>query len=400
VSTAPAKLRQPRLDQLGAYPFEQLKALLAGRSPNPDFPAIDAGAGEPRLPLPPFAESTLMEHVEGFSRYPSTRGSDVLRQSIAAWLERRYGLSGLDPVRHVLSANGTREALFAVAHALVNPEAADPRPWILMPNPMYQIYLGAAVTAGAQPYFLPCTTETGFQPELDAVPEDVWEHTALVYVCSPGNPTGWVADSAYYERLLQLADRHDFYIVADECYSEVYSDVPPVGLLEVAQELGREGFSRCLVMNSLSKRSAMPGLRSGFIAGDAGLIERFAKLRSYTGPATPLPLQMVAARAWDDDGHVEQHLAVFRDSMTVFYETYNGSTPPAGAFFAWLKVDDDEAFAVAAFEQQSVTVLPGRYLGATGADGHNPGAGYVRAALVDGPNTAAELARRLRAVRV
>jgi len=399
VSAIAAKLRQPRLEQLGAYPFEQLKALLAGRSPNPDLPMLDAGAGEPRLPLPPFAESTLMEHVEGFSRYPSTRGCDVLRASIADWLVRRYGLTDVDPARHVLSANGTREALYAVAHALVNPEA-DPRPWVLMPNPMYQIYLGAAVTAGARPYFLPCTADTGFQPELDGVADEVWENTALVYVCSPGNPTGWVADAAYYEQLLRLADLHDFYIVADECYSEIYSNTPPVGLLEVAQQLGRKDFSRCLVMNSLSKRSAMPGLRSGFIAGDASLIERFAKLRSYTGPATPLPLQMVAARAWSDETHVEQHLAVFQDSLAVFFEAYNGSMPPAGAFFAWLKVADDEAFAAAAFEQQSVTVLPGRYLGADGADGNNPGKGYVRAALVDGPNRAAELARRLKAVRV
>ncbi|MFQ5582616.1 MAG: aminotransferase class I/II-fold pyridoxal phosphate-dependent enzyme [Mariprofundaceae bacterium] len=400
VSDASAKLCQPRLDQLGTYPFEQLNKLFAGRKPDSGLEPIDAGAGEPRLQLPPFAEATLMEHVDGFSRYPSTRGSAVLRESIAGWLERRYGLSGIDPGRHILSANGTREALYAVAHALVNPETEGPKPYVLMPNPMYQIYLGAAVTAGARPYFLPCTEQTGFAPRLDAVPTEVWDNTALIYVCSPSNPTGWVADAEYYAELLQLADAHDFYVIADECYSEIYSDTPPVGLLEVAQQLGRKDFSRCLVMNSLSKRSAMPGLRSGFIAGDAALIERFAKLRSYTGPATPLPLQMVAARAWSDETHVEQHLAVFQDSLNVFYDTYGEGEPPAGSFFAWLQVEDDEAFAAAAFEQQSATVLPGRYLGAEGADGCNPGAGYVRAAMVDGPHRAEELAHRLKAVRI
>ena len=393
--------RQVRLDKLGAYPFERLKVLFSGLHTNSEIAPIDAGAGEPRLPLPSFVADTLAQHLGGFSKYPSTIGGQPLRQAIASWLERRFALQYVDPVTQVLSANGTREALFAIAHALINPEA-EIKPNVLMPNPMYQIYLGAAFTAGAEPVFLPCTAETGFAPDLNAVADDVWKNTALVYVCSPSNPTGWIADSAYFEQLLALADRHDFYIVSDECYSEIYWQQKPVGLLEVAESLGREGFSRCLVMNSLSKRSALPGMRSGLIAGDAALIARFAKMRSYTGPATPLPLQAVAAAAWSDESHVQQHLDVYRASLKAFFDVYGTDevSIPAGSFFVWLPVADDEAFAVAAYEQQSVTILPGSYLSADDADGVNPGAGFVRAALVDGPEKAAELARRLKAVRI
>ena len=397
------KLSQPRLDQLGAYPFERLKALFNGHVPNPELAPIDAGAGEPRLPLPEFVKPTLTGHLGGFSKYPSSRGNDDLCQAIAAWLMRRYGLQHVDPATQVLSANGTREALFAVAHALVNPEACcgnGQKPYVLMPNPMYQIYLGAAVTAGATPYLMPCSAETGFAQELHTVADSVWKNTSIVYVCSPSNPTGWVADADYYAQLLELADRHDFYVLADECYSEIYWESPPVGLLEVAQSLGRKGFSRCLVFNSLSKRSALPGLRSGLIAGDAALIARFAKLRSYTGPATPIPLQQVAAAAWSDEAHVQKHLEVYRQSLAAFFNAYGQGTPPSGSFFVWLPVEDEEAFAIAAYEQQAVTILPGSYLGAVDSEGVNSGSGYIRAALVDGPEKAAELAERLKAVRV
>jgi len=390
---------QPRLQQLGAYPFERLKALFAGHTPNPNLTPIDAGAGEPRLPLPAFVADTLAEHLDGFSKYPSTVGSPALRQAIADWLQRRYGLRHVDAATQVLSANGTREALFAIAHALINPEAAT-KPCVLMPNPMYQIYLGAALTAGGEPVFLPCTAEHAFAPDLDAVDASVWSNAALVYICSPSNPTGWIADADYFARLLTLADQYDFYIVSDECYSEIYWQDKPVGLLEVAESLGRDGFSRCLVMNSLSKRSALPGMRSGLIAGDAALIARFAQLRSYTGPATPLPLQAVAVAAWSDETHVQRHLAVYRASLKAFFDIYDDINIPAGSFFAWLPVEHEEAFAIAAYEQQAVTILPGSYLAAADADGNNPGAGYIRAALVDGPECAATLARRLRAVRI
>lgn len=388
-----------RLDSLGAYPFERLRALLAGLDQPAGLSPIDAGAGEPRLPLPEFVAPALNDNIGGFSRYPTTRGSDVLRGAVADWLEQRYGLENVDADTQVLSANGTREALFAVAHALVNPDAEE-KPFVLMPNPMYQIYLGGAVLAGAEPYFMPCTPDTGFAPDLAAVPEATWQRAAFIYVCSPSNPTGWIAGEDWYRELFALADRFDFSIVSDECYSEIYMHDAPTGLLQVAEKLGRKGFSRCLVMNSLSKRSALPGMRSGFIAGDAALIARFARLRAYTGPATPIPLQQVAAAAWSDETHVQRHLDVYRQSLEAFFEAYGSGNAPAGSFFVWLKVADGEAFAKAAYQQQAVTILPGAYLSADDANGENPGRGFIRAALVDGPKAAAELARRLKLVRL
>jgi len=394
------KHAQPRLNQLGAYPFERLHALFEGVVPNAALTAIDAGAGEPRLPLPAFVQPTLQARLGGFSKYPPTRGTADLRDAIADWLMRRFDLPAVDAATQVLSANGTREALFAVAHALVNPQLEGEKPYVLMPNPMYQIYLGAALTAGAQAYFMPCTPEMGFAPDIDVVSDAVWQRTAFVYLCSPSNPTGWIADAAYYQKLLALADKHDFYLVSDECYSEIYWQQKPIGLLEACQNIGRDDFSRCLVMNSLSKRSALPGLRSGFIAGDAMLISRFAKLRSYTGPATPLPLQQVAAAAWRDEAHVQANLAVYRQSLMAFFDAYGEGEMPAGSFFVWLPVADGEVFAKAAFEQQAVTVLPGSYLSGDDGSGINPGRGFIRAALVDGPEKAAELAHRLRKVKI
>jgi len=393
------KLQQVRLDELGAYPFERLKKLFAASVANPELRHIDAGAGEPRLPLPEFVQGVLTANISGFSKYPATRGNAPLPQAIAAWLKQRYGLNHIDPSTQVLTANGTREALFAIAHALVNPDA-ETKPFVMMPNPMYQIYYGAAVTAGAEPYLLPCVAEHGFAPVLDHIQPETWRNTAFVYVCSPSNPTGWIASRDYYARLLALADQYDFYIVADECYSEIYWQDRPLGLLEVAQGLGRTDYARCLVMNSLSKRSALPGLRSGLIAGDANLIARFAKLRSYTGAATPLPLQHVAAAAWSDEGHVQRHLQVYRDSLQAFFDVWDKGDVPAGSFFVWLPVIDDEAFAVAAYEQQAVTLLPGSYLGAEDEHGENAGSGFVRLALVDGVEKAAELAARLKKVKV
>lgn len=399
---------QPRLDCLGAYPFERLKALFSDVRMNPDLEHIDAGVGEPRLPLPEFVKATLDAHINGFSKYPPSRGMPMLREAMARWLMRRYGLSSINPDTQVLTANGTREALFAVAHALVNPDTVHQKlcekpfekPFVLMPNPMYQIYLGGAVTAGAEPYFISCTRDNDYVPDLSDVPQDVWQRTAFVYVCSPSNPTGWVADMGYYTELLALADTHDFYIVADECYSEIYRNSPPTGLLEACQQSGRADFSRCLVMNSLSKRSALPGMRSGLIAGDARLIKHFAKLRSYTGSATPLPLQYVAIEAWDDEAHVQQHLNVYRQSLNAFDDAYGSEVTPAGSFFVWLPVGNGEIFAKEAFIQQALTVLPGAYLSADDPGGGNPGEDFVRVALVDGSEKAAELAHRLKAVRI
>ncbi|MDX8413022.1 MAG: aminotransferase class I/II-fold pyridoxal phosphate-dependent enzyme [Mariprofundales bacterium] len=387
--------QQPRLDQLGDYPFEKLDALLADITPNPTLPLINAGAGEPRLPLPSFVAERLQASLDGFSRYPPTRGTEDLRQAIANWLMRRYPAITVDAATQVLTANGTREALFAIAHAAVNPEASD-KPFVLLPNPMYQIYLGAACTAGAIPYPVPSSKERDFAPDWEQVPDEVWRKTALIYCCSPSNPTGWMADAAAYRFLLEKAQQHDALLVADECYSEIYYRDAPVGLLQVAHNAGCPDFANCIVFNSLSKRSALPGLRSGLIAGDARWIAPFAKLRSYTGPATPLPLQSVAAQAWSDETHVARNLAVYRNSLDAFYSALGLGKPAAGGFFVWLAVEDDQQFARAAFATQSVKLLPGSFLGMVGEGGVNPGAGFVRIALVDGAEVASDLGSRLR----
>ncbi|MDQ6989428.1 MAG: aminotransferase class I/II-fold pyridoxal phosphate-dependent enzyme [Mariprofundaceae bacterium] len=388
------KHEQHRIKQLGEYPFTRVRKLLDGLTPNPKLELIDAGAGEPRLPLPDFVQPILTEHLTGFSRYPTIIGNDFLRQAIADWLKRRFSLRNIDANSQVLSANGTREALFAAAHALINPECST-KPWVMMPNPMYQIYLGAAITAGAKAYLQPCTADTGFAPDIEGIADEVWQNTALVYVCSPSNPTGWVADEAYYTKLLTLAEKFNFYVLADECYSEIYYTHKPIGLLEVAQTMGNVDYKRCLVMNSLSKRSALPGLRSGLIAGDADLIALFAKFRSYTGPATPLPLQHVAAAAWSDETHVQRNLQVYRDSLDAFFDVYGGEVPH-GSFFVWLAVDNEQEFVRRAYVEQAVKILPGSYLATEDAQGNNAGTGYIRAALVDGPAKAADLARRLK----
>ena len=392
--SAARKHDNPWLAALPDYPFVRLARLLDGLRPG--RPPLDAGAGEPRVGKPPaFVQAALADALDRFGRYPPTRGEAFLREAVADWLLRRYGVK-VDPAREVLSANGTREALFAVALAFVNPEA---RPFVAMPNPMYQIYLGGAALAGARPLFLPCRREQGFAPDLDAVAEEDWARCAFVYVCSPSNPTGWAADPGWWERLFRLADRHDFFVVADECYSEVYLDAPPVGALEACRRLGREGFARVLVMNSLSKRSGLPGLRSGFIAGDAELVARFAKLRSYTGPATPGPLQVAAARAWADEAHVERNRRRYAGAVSAFFAAWPGEeAPPRGGFFAWLFVGDDEDFARRAWVEEGVKVLPGSYLGAE-TEGGNPGRGFVRVALVEGPEVAREIAGRLARVR-
>jgi len=388
-------ITQPRLDRLGAYPFERLDALLAGIGSNPALPLINAGVGEPHLPLVPFVAETVNAGLEGFSRYPPIRGTDGLRQAIADWLMRRYPGITVDAASQVLAANGTREALFAIAHAAINPEATA-KPFVLLPNPMYQIYLGAAWRAGAIPYPVPSLADNGFSPDWGRVPDSVWDNTALIYCCSPSNPTGWVAGTEEYRFLIEKAQQHDILLVADECYSEIYYRNAPVGLLQVANDIGQSDFANCLVCNSLSKRSALPGLRSGLIAGDANWIRRFAKLRSYTGPATPLPLQHVAAKAWADEVHVVQNLAVYRESLDAFYSAFGSGEPADGGFFVWLAVEDDQHFARTAFGEQSVKLLPGSFLGMEGANGINPGVGFVRIALVDGAKIARELGHRMR----
>ncbi len=386
-------MSNPRLQQLHDYPFVRLNRLLNGLEPAADKAVILASIGEPRLPLADFVAPALHEAMAGFGKYPPTAGDAELRQAMANWLQQRYELAAIDAPTQVLSANGTREALFAIAHAMIDPQAAS---YVLMPNPMYQIYYGAAVTAGARPFPVSCTAATGFAPDWASVPEHIWQQTALVYLCSPGNPTGWVATAADYRYVLTQAERYGFIIVSDECYSEIYRQQAPVGLLQVATAMGNTDFRQCVVMNSLSKRSALPGLRCGLIAGDAEILKAFLKWRGYSGAATPLPLQHVAATAWRDEAHVEHNLKIYQQSMAAFGEAMGGRAVLAeGGFFCWLAVDDGEAFARRAWAEQAVKLLPGAYLSVADAHGSNPGDGYVRVALVDGVEQSAELGARL-----
>jgi len=387
----------PDLDRLQPYPFERLARLLDGVAPPADRPEISLAIGEPRHAPPRVATEALAAAVDGVARYPATRGSEALRAAIAEWLEQRYGLAQVDPERQILPVNGTREALFAFAQAVV--DRTTPGAAVLLPNPFYQIYEGAALLAGAEPVYYPAGA-TGM-PDFDAIPERDWARCQLLYICSPGNPTGGVLDSATLARLLELARRHDFVIAADECYAEVYTDEarPPTGLLQAAHEAGYPGFDRCVVFHSLSKRSNLPGLRSGFVAGDADLLAPFARYRTYHGCSMAPPTQQASIAAWRDEVHVRANRAAYREKFTavlgILGEVIDVSAPEAG-FYLWpLTPLDDETFARELLAREGVRVLPGRYLGRS-VDGHNPGSGRVRMALVPTRDECVEAARRIR----
>ncbi len=393
----------PDLARLQPYPFERLARLHAGATPPADLPAIRLSIGEPQHAVPDFVGETLIEHLHGLSQYPSTRGSGTLRQAIAEWLLQRYALptGSLDPARHVLPVNGTREALFAVAQCLVDRRA---RPLVLMPNPFYQIYEGAALLAGAEPAFFNLNADNDYLPDFAAIDTPTWERCQLVYLCSPGNPTGQVSDLAALQALIERAERYDFVIVSDECYAEIYSDEeqPPPGLLQAAAAMGNEAYRRCLVFHSLSKRSSLPGLRSGFVAGDAELIEAFFRYRTYHGCAMSPPTQALSERAWRDEEHVRENRRLYREKFAVVTDilapVLELSTPPA-SFYLWPRTPattDDERFSRELLQQQNVIVLPGTYLSRdTGAG--NPGRNHVRMALVAPIDECSEAARRIRA---
>jgi len=392
----------PYLDRLQPYPFEKLAALKRDLIPPADLSPIVLSIGEPRQPTPAFIRAALHAHLDELAHYPSTRGLPEWRHTIAAWLTRRFRLAPgvVDPERHVLPVNGTREALFACAQALIDPR----RPArVLMPNPFYQIYEGAALLAGAQPVYIECPADQDFQPDFAAVPDRVWRECQLLYLCSPGNPTGAVLDLERLQWLLEQAQRHDFIIAADECYSELYPDEtrPPPGLLQAAAALGLDDFRRCLVFHSLSKRSSAPGLRSGFVAGDARLIARFLSYRTYHGCAMPLPQQRASIAAWSDEQHVIDNRQHYRERFAAVGARLAGvlaSTPPAGGFYLWARTPGDEvAFTRGLFTQQHVTVLPGRFLSRAAADGRDPGRGFVRIALVAPLAECIEAAERIRA---
>jgi N-succinyldiaminopimelate aminotransferase len=391
----------PDLIKLQAYPFEKLAALKKGVTPPAGKPAITLSVGEPQHSAPSIVTEELIAHLHGLSHYPATKGTPELRQAIGQWLERRFALAAhlIDPDRHVLPVNGTREALFSFAQAVIDRHA---RPLVVMPNPFYQIYEGAALLAGAQPWYLSTLADTGFTPDFTAVPDNVWERTQLVYICSPGNPSGAVMDIPALQHLIGLADRYGFIIAADECYSEIYPEdaPPPPGLLEAAAAMNRDDFKSCVVFHSLSKRSNVPGMRSGFVAGDAAVLDKFLRYRTYHGSAMPPPLQAASAKAWWDEQHVRENRARYAEKFAAVLDILQpvmDIRPPAAGFYLWPYTHfDDQQFARRLYAEQNVTVLPGVYLSRTDHNGVNPGQKRVRIALVPPLEECIEAAERIR----
>lgn len=406
----------PLLQRLQPYPFERLKKLFAGVTPHPDFRPISLGIGEPRHPTPAFLKERLSEAIlapdGGLSVYPATAGTPALRSACADWLKRRYGLD-VEPSSQILPVNGSREALFALAQTVVNPRAFTDgaEPVVVCPNPFYQIYEGAAYLAGAQPYFVPSVPTKNFATDWASVPTTIWERTQLLFTCSPGNPTGAVMPLDEWAMLFELSDRYGFVIASDECYSEIYfRDTPPLGGLEAAARLGRHDFRRLVSLTSLSKRSNVPGLRSGFVAGDAALMRDFLLYRTYHGSAMSTTVQSASAAAWLDEAHVqanrEQYRAKFHAVTPRLAEVMNVNLPDAG-FYLWAEVptvfggqdhrdhpERDILFARELFAQYNVTVLPGSYL-ARESDGVNPGRHRIRMALVAETSECIEAAQRI-----
>ncbi len=391
----------PLLSRLQAYPFERLRQLFEGVTPNPAHRPISLGIGEPRHATPRFIQQALAgDLATGLSGYPPTAGSPALRAACAGWLRRRYGVD-LDPATQVLPVLGSREALFALAQTVV--DASRPGAAVVCPNPFYQIYEGAALLAGAEPHYVAVDAARNFAPRWDRVPDEVWARTQLVYVCSPGNPTGAVMPLEEWRLLFELSDRHGFVIASDECYSEIYfRDEPPLGGLEVAARLGRSDFRNLIMLTSLSKRSNVPGLRSGFVAGDAAILKQFLLYRTYHGSAMSPPVQTASIAAWDDETHVEDNRRLYREkfaAVTPLLAPVMDLRLPDAGFYLWAGVPAawngaDTGFARELLAQYNVTVLPGSYL-ARASDGGNPGQGRVRMALVAETAECVEAAERI-----
>jgi len=392
----------PRLKRLHAYPFERLARLKAGATPPAGLPHIAMSIGEPQHSPPAFVLDSLRENLHRLGSYPATAGLPEFRASAARWLQRRFKLpvGSVNPETMVLPVNGTREALFAFVQAVVDDQT---QPLVAMPNPFYQIYEGAALLAGAEPWFMNTTAATGYAPDLDAVGEHNWSRCQVLFLCSPGNPSGAVLSQAFLLRALELANRHDFIIAADECYSEIYPDegAPPSGLLQAALAAGHNSFERCVVFHSLSKRSSVPGLRSGFVAGDPQVVAKFLLYRTYHGSAMSVPTQLASIAAWDEDGHVVANRRLYQekfDKVIPMLSDVLDIERPQGGFYLWTDVrGDDEKFTRDLFVRQNVTVLPGSYL-ARLHDGINPGAGRVRISLVPTVAQCVEAAERIRSL--
>ncbi len=379
----------PRLAQLKTYPFDKLRTLLEGVTPNPALKPIDLSIGEPKHPTPALVKDTLAGALDGLSVYPRAAGSPELREAVAGWAMRRYSLPSLDPATQVLPVNGTREALFAFAQTVIDPSAGNAR--VVSPNPFYQIYEGAALLAGATPVFL----NQGMRfDQID------WSGVQLVYTCSPGNPTGKVMPLESWQQLFELSDRHGFIIASDECYSEIYFDEgkPPLGALDAAQRLGRKDYARLVMFTSLSKRSNAPGMRSGFVAGDATLLKQFLLYRTYHGSAMSLAVQRASIAAWNDEAHVRENRRLYAGKFAAVLPLIQGrlkTERPEGGFYLWIPTPiDDAEFARGLQRDYNVLVLPGSFL-AREANGENPGRNYVRIALVAPLEDCVEAAGRL-----
>lgn len=384
----------PLLNRLQPYPFEKLRKLFANHRPDPNQGHINLGIGEPKHSTPSFIRHALRDNLDGLSRYPATQGTLALREAIASWLNKRYKIPAPDPSCQILPTLGSREALFSLAQTVLDPSEHG---IVICPNPFYQIYEGATYLAGAEPYFVNSLPERNFGCDYDSVPESVWKKTKLVYVCSPGNPTGAVMNLGQWKKLFELSDRFGFVIASDECYSEIYFDEPPLGGLEAAHRLGRTHYPRLVILSSLSKRSNVPGMRSGFVAGDAQIISQFLLYRTYHGTAMSESIQAASVAAWNDEKHVEEnrakYIAKFRKALPVLQQALNVSMPDA-SFYLWADVFgrtglSDTEFAQKLYEKFNVTVLPGSYL-AREANGINPGNNRIRLALVAEPDECQE----------
>jgi len=391
----------PLLQKLQAYPFEKLRLLFSDITPNPAYAHVSLGLGEPRHPTPNLIKQALIDNLDGLSSYPSTIGTDQLRASIASWLERRYDLPAINPATEVLPTLGSREALFSLAQAVIDPSKRDPL--VLCPNPFYQIYEGSAYLAGAEPYFANSDPGRNFAPDYQSIPADIWARVQVLYLCSPGNPTGAVLTLDDWKELFALSDRYGFLIASDECYSEIYfGDQAPLGGLEAAHQLGRSGFPRLIILSSLSKRSNVPGMRSGFVAGDADVIKQFLLYRTYHGSAMSLTVQQASIAAWNDEQHVVEnrakYAAKFAQVTPILQQVIDVSLPDA-SFYLWADVHtrtglSDTEYARRLYAEYNVTVLPGSYL-AREAHGINPGRNRIRIALVAEIEECLEAARRV-----
>lgn len=389
----------PDIARLQPYPFEKLARLHSGISP-PDKPAINLAIGEPQHSAPEFIIKEIIAHLNGVSHYPKTKGILQLRESIAAWLRQRYALPAeiIDPETHIIPVNGTREALFAFAQCIID---RHNNPVVILPNPFYQIYEGAALLSGAEPWFINTTADTQWLPDFDKVPAAVWKRCQLVYVCSPGNPSGAVMDIEAMIKLIRLAEKHDFIIASDECYSEIYLDEtsPPPGLLEAAHHMGNTDFRRCMVFHSLSKRSNVPGMRSGFVAGDAQIISKFLLYRTYHGCTMPAYTQMASIKAWQDEQHVKENRAMYRQKFAKVIEILKPVMRvdyPDASFYLWPETPvEDTDFAKGLYARHNVILLPGSYLSRP-AHGSNPGHRRVRIALVPAMDSCLDAAGRIR----